>query len=188
MRISEVHSSDLSGSVGKNLTANKFWAFTELAKIKNEFDTVYILGSWYGNAGLLLSMDKRFSIDKIINVETNKQMLRTSDKLSQLAGFKNIEPMYKDANRLDYRQLDNNGLVVNFSTTNMSGTDWFNNIPKGTMMLLVGRNNDPGAVNEFKSLKQFIDTYPLGNLLDYSEKEFQDPETEYTSYLVIGLK
>jgi hypothetical protein len=52
MKINEVNSLSLKGSLGGNLTENKFWAFTELSEIKNNFDTIYILGSWYGNAGL----------------------------------------------------------------------------------------------------------------------------------------
>ena len=76
MKINEVNSISLSGSFGSNLIENKFWAFTKLSQIKNNFDTVYMLGSWYGNAGLLLSMDPRFEFDEIINVEKNKNMLK----------------------------------------------------------------------------------------------------------------
>ena len=39
MRINEVNSPSLKGSLGGNLTENKFWAFTELSEIKNNFDT-----------------------------------------------------------------------------------------------------------------------------------------------------
>ena len=188
MRINEVNSLSLKGSLGGNLTENKFWAFTELSEIKNKFDTIYILGSWYGNAGLLLSMDPRFEFDEIINVEKNKNMLKVSGQLAKLQKDARIKSMHKDANRLDYRRLGPNGLVVNFSCTNISGNDWFERIPSDTMILLSGRNNDPGAVHKFNSVEEFSSTYPLTKILFSGQRTFEDPETEYDAYLVIGTK
>lgn len=188
MKLQEVNPNTLKGSLGKNLIENKFWAFTELSKIKNKFDTIYILGSWYGNAALMLSIDPRFEFEKIINVEIDRSMLSTSQKLAKLSKENRIEPMLKDANLLDYRQLGSDGLVVNFSCTNIQGNNWFANIPSGTMVLLSGRNNDPGADNQFDSLKEFKNTYPLNKNLFIGTKKFIDPETEYDNYLVIGIK
>lgn len=188
MKINEVNSISLSGSFGSNLIENKFWAFTKLSEIKNNFDTIYILGSWYGNAGLLLSMDPRFEFDEIINVEKNKNMLKASDQFAKLQKDPRIKSMHKDANRLDYRRLGPNGLVVNFSCTNIVGRDWFERIPSGTMILVSGRNNDPGAVHKFNSLEEFSSTYPLTKILFSGQRTFEDPETEYDAYLVIGTK
>ena len=146
------------------------------------------LGSWYGNASLILSLDKRFDFDKIINVETDRFMLKISQKLADMMGDGRIEPMLKDANKLDYRQLGQNGLVINFSCGNISGTNWFDNIPPGTTVLLSGRNNDRGAVNHYKNLKDFAKEFNLSNRLFVGQKTFKDPETEYELYLVIGQK
>jgi hypothetical protein len=188
MKINEVNSPSLKGSMGSNLIENKFQAFTELSKIKNDFDTIYILGSWYGNASLLLSMDPRFEFDEIINVEKNKNRLKISNQLAKLQKDSRIKSMHKDANRLDYRRLGPDGLVVNFSCTNISGDDWFERIPSDTMILLSGRNNDPGAVHKFNSVEDFSSTYPLTKILFSGQRTFEDPETEYDAYLVIGTK
>jgi hypothetical protein len=188
MRINEVNSPSLKGSMGSNLIENKFRAFTELSKIKNNFDTIYILGSWYGNAGLLLSMDPRFEFDEIINVEKNKNRLKISDQLAKLQKDPRIKSMHKDANQLNYKRLGPDGLVVNFSCTNITGNDWFNQIPDNTMVLLSGRNNDEGAVHKFNSVEQFSSSYPLTKILFSGQQTFEDPETEYDAYLVIGTK
>lgn len=188
MRITEVNQIDLKGSVGPGLIPGKFWAFTTLSKFKQDFDVVYILGSWFGNAGLMLSMDPRFTFDKIINVEVNKSMLRVSNQLAQLQGYDNIEPMLKDANLLDYRQLNKNGLVINFSCNNIQSDKWFNNIPKGTLVLLSGRDNDEQSINQFNDLNSFTSKYKLSKILFSGQKEFEDPETKYELYLVIGIK
>lgn len=187
MQINEVNKIDFKGSMGPGLIPSKFWALTMLSKFKKDFDVVYVLGSWYGNTSLLLSMDYRFTIGKIINVETNKSMLKISDQLARLQGYDNIEPMLRDANRLDYRQLNKNSLVINFSCNNIQGQDWFKNIPKGTFILLSGRNNDEQSVNQFENFESFVNNYKLSKTLFAGEKEFKDPETKYNLYLVIGI-
>lgn len=188
MLVKEVDDLTLNGSFSSNLIENKFWALTSLSQIKNTFSTIYILGSWFGNAALMFSMDPRFTFKKIINVDVNKAMLATSKKLAELQGDDRISHMRKDANNLTYQQLDKDGLVVNFSCTNIRGNDWFANIPSGTMVLLSGRNNDPGAINKFNSLKEFSNKYPLSKTLFIGSDTFEDPETEYECYLVIGIK
>jgi hypothetical protein len=77
---------------------------------------------------------------------------------------------------------------VNFSTTNIEGNDWFNNIPDGTLVLLKGRDNDPGAINKFESLEEFTEAYPLRKVIFKGQKELTDPDTEYNCFVVIGLK
>ena len=188
MRINEVNSSSLKGSLGKNLTANKVWAFSKLKEIKNNFDTIYILGSWFGNAAILLGFIKDIKYKKIINVEIDSTMLKTSKNLIKLAGSTDVDHMLKDANLLDYRQLGDDGLVINFSCNNMSGNNWFDNIPGGTMVLLSSRNNDPNADQEFNSLEEFESSYPLSTTLFSGQKKFKDPETKYDLYLLIGIK
>jgi hypothetical protein len=96
--------------------------------------------------------------------------------------------MQKDANDLDYRQLGADGLVINFSTTNIEGSDWFDHIPKGTMVVLKGRNNDEGAVNKFTNLDEFRTKYPLTKTLYSGSLNLQDRTTDYDCYLVIGIK
>ena len=105
-----------------------------------------------------------------------------------MLGYKFIEPMYKDANDLDYRLLGPNGLVINQSCTNIEGTDWFTNIPSGTMVAVTARNNDLDAVNQFESIYNLSEKYPLSKILYANKKEFQDPETQYDCYLLIGIK
>ena len=188
MYIFEINPNTLKGSIGPGMVPSKFWLLTELSKIKNNFDTIYILGSWYGVMGAMIVMDHRLSYEKIINVETNRRYLKTGQNLIAMAGDANTESMLKDANKLDYRQLDTDGLVINTSCGNIPGTKWFQNIPSGTLVALQGRNNDPRATNQFSSLEEFVNTYTLGNTLYSNTKQFKDPETVYDCYMVIGTK
>ena len=141
MRLQEISPNTLSGSWTNDLVLRKLWGLVELKKIKKNFDTVYILGSWYGNASIILSaLDKHFKFDHIVNVDNDKNVLRSSKKLVSKLGLDNkVESMLADVNKLDYRQLGKDGLVINFSTVDIKGDGWFENIPLDTTVLIQAR-------------------------------------------------
>lgn len=188
MKLYEVNPNTFQGSLGPGLVDSKFWLLTELAKIKDSFNVIYILGSWYGTLGAMIALDPRIDYKKMITVETNKKYLAVGKKFIGMAGGHNVNPMLKDANDLDYRQLYRDSLVINTSCGNIYGVEWFENIPNGALVVLQGRNRDPDAVNQFDSLKEFVNTYKLDNILFSGSKKFKDPETVFESYLLIGTK
>jgi len=169
------------GSKTEDLTASKNWLIDILSEYKKDFSTVYILGSWYGNLSKMLSLTNRIQIDKIVNVDTNAQSLKDGYHAS------NIESMNKDANTLDYRQLDKYGAVINTSINDMEGDGWYNNIPKGTFCVFQGRANK-NAVNSFDSPEDILTQYPLSKVLSKGAKTLKDDQGEYDRYMVIGYK
>ena len=176
----------LAGSMTRDLTASKVWLLSELEQIQKNYSTIYMLGSWYGNLALYLTLENRIQADEIILVEKNKQFLSTSEKLLDKAGANNIEYMLADSNTLDYRQLGNNGCVINTSLTDMPGRSWFLNIPDGTLVVMQGRDHDPNR--NFESTQDIVDRFPLTEVLYHGSMKLRDPETEYTRYMVIGRK
>ena len=176
----------LSGSMTRDLTASKVWLLTELERIQRDFSAVYILGSWYGNLALYMTLEGRIQADKIVLVEKDKKFLSTSKKLLDLAGADNVEYMLEDSNKLDYRQLGQAGVVINTSLTDMAGRAWFLNIPDGTLVVMQGRDHDPNR--SFESTQDIVDRFPLSEVLYHGRMQLRDPETEYTRYMVIGRK
>ena len=176
----------LVGSFTRDLVASKVWLLTELARIAPQVGIIYVLGSWYGNLGVLLALDPIIKYKKLINVETNKKFLQASKRIHNYLGTGNIEYMLADANTLDYRQLGLDGVVINTSLTDMEGQAWFDNIPKGTLVVMQSRDHDPG--NAAHSTQDIIDRYPLTEIIYNGKLELEDPETEYTRYMVIGVK
>ena len=176
----------LAGSMTRDLTASKVWLLTELERIQQDFSTVYILGSWYGNLAVYMKLQPRITADKIILVEKNKEFLTTSRKLLNLAGADNVKYMLADSNKLDYRQLGDSGCVINTSLTDMPGRAWFLNIPAGTLVVLQGRDQDPNR--SFSSTQDIVDRFPLSQVLYHGRMQLRDPETEYTRYMVVGRK
>lgn len=188
MRISEVSPNTLEGSWSSDLIISKIWLIRRLKNIAPSFGTIYILGSWYGNLGLLM-LDKHLDFDQIINVDVDEAALRKGDSIAdKMAKLDRISSMCKDANKLDYRQLGEHGLVINTSCNNIKGTGWFDHIPKGTMVALQGRNRDPGSPNRYDNLDGFVGSYPLSSTSYYGKLRLDDPETSYDRYMLIGIK
>lgn len=176
----------LQGSFTRDLTTSKVWLMKELAKINPSISTVYILGSWFGNLALYMTLDPMVQVKKIINIETDQSMLDQSKRMLDRIGARNVEYMNKDANTLDYRQLGTNGVVINCSLTDMDGTDWFQNIPDGTLVVMQAR--DQVESKPFYSTDDILEKFPLDQVLYQGDLELTDPETSYTRYMVIGRK
>lgn len=176
----------LEGSFTQDLVFSKFWLMHELAQIQPHVSTMYVLGSWYGNLAMYLNRYHKVQVDHIINVETDAEFLRASKHILNLTGADNVEYMLTDANRLDYRQLGSDGAVVNTSLTDMKGHAWFDNIPTGTLVVMQSRDHDPGE--QFDNAQDIERKFPLSQVLYSGSLHLQDPETEYTRFMVIGRK
>ena len=188
MRIKDLTESSgysLQGSFTRDLITSKVWLLKELEKISDQYGTIYVLGSWYGNTAVFLELLKNIDYDTLINVETNKEFLSSSKKILNSLGADNIQYMLKDANTLDYRQLGDDGVVINTSLTDMKGTDWFENIPEGTLVVMQARDNDPGE--KFTSTDDIVRKFPV-DVLYQGTKHLRDPETAYNRFMVIGVK
>lgn len=147
---------------------------------------MYVLGSWYGNMALYLTLEGRIQANRIILVEKNAKMLDTSQSILDQAGADNVKYMLADANKLNYKQLGNAGCVINTSLTDMPGRAWFLNIPTGTLVAMQARDQDPGQ--EYHSTQDIVNRFPLSKILYHGRMSLRDPETEYTRYMVIGRK
>jgi len=184
--VNESSGYSLKGSFTHDLIKSKVWLLDELAKIAPQVGTIYVLGSWYGNLGVLLALDPVIEYKRLINVETDPEFLQVSERIHDHLGMGNTEYMLKDANDLNYRQLGTDGVVVNTSLTDMQGQAWFDRIPKGTLVVLQSRDHDPG--NAAHSTQDIVDRFPLREIIYDGELKLQDPETEYTRYMVIGIR
>jgi len=184
--LDESSGSSLDGSFTRDLVFSKLWLMRELAQIQPHVSTMYVLGSWYGNLAMFLNRYPQVRVDHIINVETDQERLRTSEHMLTQAGARNVEHMLKDANQLDYRQLGRDGAVVNTSLIDIKGTDWFKNIPSGTLVAMQAR--DQVDDEQFAGPEDIEQMFPLDQVLYSGSLDLEDPETEYTRFMIIGRK
>lgn len=176
----------LEGSFTPDLVFSKLWLMRELAKISPDVGTMYILGSWYGNLSLLLTRYPQIQVDQMINVDTNPEFLKGSQDILDNADAGNVEHMQADANQLDYRQLGTDGVVVNVSLNDIKGQDWFDHIPSGTLVAMQAR--DQVENEQFAAPEDIEQKFPLDQVLYSGSLDLQDPETDYTRFMVIGIK
>ena len=176
----------LKGSFTHDLTKSKVWLIQELARIQERVTTAYILGSWFGNLSLYMKLHPAVKTERIINVETDPKFLEQSRRMLDHIGAACIDHMQKDANDLDYRNIDDNSVVINTSLTDMPGRAWFDNIPPGTLVALQARDHDPGQ--QFRSTQDILDKFPMREVLYQGELDLRDPETDYKRFMVIGRK
>ena len=184
--LDESSGSGLDGSFTRDLVFSKLWLMRELAQIQPHVSTMYVLGSWYGNLALFLNRYPMVQVDHIINVETDQERLSTGARILDQTGAHNVEHMLKDANELDYRNLDANSVVVNTSLIDIKGTDWFENIPEGTLVVMQAR--DQVDNEQFAGPADIEQMFPLDQVLYSGSLDLEDPETDYTRFMIIGIK
>ena len=178
MKLLEFSPSTLQGSFESGLILNKLWLIHELKKIQDQFSTIYILGSWYGNMSILLAKSN-IQYDHIVNVDKDAGVVRGAQRIARILNIHDrIEPMVKDANRLNYQQLDQDGLVINTSCHDMDNRGWFDHIPAGVIVALQSRDD----------VDDDLSAYDLSQTLYQGKRSARDPETRYQSLLRIGVK
>jgi hypothetical protein len=190
MRVSDLLESSPAtpeGSITDDLLYSKIWVVQTLKQLnKTNFSTVYILGSWYSNMSIILDR-LGITADKIINVDKNKKRVEIGKKMVDNAEVDTeIEHMVKDVNLLDYQQLDKNSIVINTSVLDIDDTVWWDNIPKGTVVILQSRNETKNTPHE--KLSDLENDFPMSKILFKDTVQLEDPETKYHRFMIVGIK
>lgn len=189
--IVESSPSTIEGSFSEDLIASKRWLADEIKNLLQKedldsFGTIYVLGSWYGNMGVIL-LSENVPFDKLINVDKKKEWLDKSEEILQHVGIGDrLESMNKNANEIDYRQLNADGLVINTSSQDIQGNDWFRNIPKGIYVAIQDRTATRSS--KHSNLEDFDQAYPLSKTIFLGKKRLADETTDYVRFMKIGIK
>jgi len=186
MMMNEVSPNTLEGSFSIDLVISKIWLIARLARLNASYGNVYVLGSWFGNLGLLMA-SRNLKFKTLINVDIDPNAMDTSDKITDVLGLRDkIEHLRMDVNDLRYELLDVDGLVINTSCNNIEGDEWFKRIPSGTMVALQSRNQDPNAVNKHRNLSEFCDSYRLSDVFFKGSLPLNEGESTYDRFMMIG--
>ena len=153
-----------------------------------QFNTVYSLGSWYGNMGIFMLLT-HVPFKVLVDVDIDNEPLSASHTvLKKLAPNKKIISLCKDANTIRY-VADQPSLVINNSTNNMKNTGWLDHIPTGTVVAIQSRNNEPkNKLNTCKTLNDFDKQYPLRDVQFLGSILLADPGDKYQRWMKIGIK
>lgn len=192
MRVQELTSGSPdtpAGSRTKDLNLGKLWLCRELRQHNlDQFDIVYILGSWYGSMAPYL-IYKHIGFNLAINIDLNpKNVTWTQEYVAELGLDRKIITVTQDCNQTQYPA--ENLLVINTSTNDISGYEWFEHIPTGTTVALQGRGQQPdNPVNQTQTLAAFDSRYPLAKTLLLDQISLIDANQQpYDRFMKIGIK
>lgn len=169
---------------------SKIWLCEHLEPFLPENATVAILGSWYNVLSFMMLTRKQDAYQYILGIDIDDSVSDIADKINNAWTFESkVQNITGDARTYDYSNFD---IVINCSSEHM-GSEWFSQISTGTIVCIQTSNvidtEYPWLVsNPSSSLHEFIEKYPLNQILFSGEKEITYPDWGYSRYMLIGIK
>ena len=171
-----------SGQIG-----SKLWLCEELERLGWSSSLTYIYAGWYGITAFLLLSRGKFQVDQIQSFDIDPKCEAVADMINENWVWQDWK--FK-AYTLDCNSHVRGGpdLIINTSTEHFDSMDWFDDIPKGTRVILQGNNmpHDDHYVHS-TSLEEFKKLYPLAEYAYEGSKEFVYPNWRFTRYMTIGI-
>lgn len=171
-----------SGQIG-----SKIWLCEELEKIGWLSNTTYVYGGWYGVLSFLILSRGKFQVQRIRSIDIDPTCETNADLLNEYWVWQEwkFKALTEDCNVIK----PEGDLIINTSTEHFTTKQWFENIPKGTKVILQG-NDMPHADHHVHSetLENFVNEYPLTDIVFKGEKEFIYPTWQFKRYMIIGIK
>jgi hypothetical protein len=177
------------GSRTEDLNLGKLWLLTTLNRLGlDEFDNIYVLGSWYGSFGPYL-LYKNIKFDTAYLVDIKPKNTEWTQRLNRQLGIEDkIVAVTQDC--CDTEFVGDRILVINTSTNDISNTQWLDNVPEGSVVAIQGRDGQPdNPDNLHQTLDSFDRAYPLAEelVLDSIDLNGADGET-YKRFMKIGIR
>lgn len=151
-------------------------------------DNVIVLGSWNGTMAFLLYVTRVIEFKKIFLVDTDPDYQQQARAICNTLDCQGrLVIVEQDANT--YEHPSGKNLVINTSTDNIAGNQWFNRIPKYSYVMLQGRTGGHrDCVQPYDNAQDFDCAYPMMFSYAVETKEFVYPDHSYTRYMKMGIK
>jgi len=167
--------------------SSKIWLCKELEKTRWISKSTAIYGGWYGITAFLLLSRSKFKVKKIRSYDVDPACESMADLINENWVWQDwkFKAVTEDCNNIQ-PQAD---LIINTSTEHFDTNHWFNNIPKGTRVVLQGNNmkHDDHVVNS-KNINAFINNYPLSQIKYKGQLDFEYPSWSFSRFMIIGTK
>jgi len=185
---------DLHLAFNANQIASKTWLLDRVYEtLGGRFDTVYILGAWYGALATLIFDDARYQVGRIFCYDLNPDCAPVAERVNANAvGEGRFRAATADAGTLCYPKQRAGpkaprSLIINTSCEHMPpSVDWFSRIPENMYMAL--QSNDyfdcDEHVNCVPDLAAFKAQVPLKTLC----YEGTLRRRRYSRFMLIGKK
>ncbi len=193
---------DLGYALNHNQTASKKWLMDALhGAAGGRVGTVYVLGGWYGVLGAMLLHDRRFDVDRVVNVDIDPSCAPVAESLNRThVEDGRFQSLTADMYELDYRathrrgQADAGGkgearadMIINTACEHLARfVEWYGRIPGGMLLALQSNDffGDPDHVSCVADLEAFKGQAPMADVLFEGELKLK----KYTRFMLIGRR
>lgn len=177
------------GSRSQDLNLGKLWLLSTLNRFSlDEFDNVYVLGSWYGSMGPYL-LFKKIAFDTAYLIDIDPKNTEWVQRLNRRLGISDrILAVTQDCAKTQFR--GNRMLVINTSTNDIANRQWLDHVPPSTVVAIQGRDGQPdNPDNHHQTLAKFDRSYPMAKtlILDRMRLTGEDGQ-DYNRFMKIGFK
>lgn len=150
---------------------------------------IWILAGWYATTNLLLQTRAKIKILEVRSFDIDPSCEEIADKINNLWVWQawKFKAHTADINELEYKPRPQ--IVINTSLEHMDSNEWFDRIPKNTLVCLQGSDMPhEDHNNTFNDIRDFIRKYPLEELYYDGVKRFQYDDYAFNRYMIIGIK
>jgi hypothetical protein len=178
---------NISQALGHRQVACKIWLRDELlACFGGTFDTVWVVGGWYGVLPAILFDDARYRIGKVVSFDLDPDCAAVAHAVNRGP----VEEGRFEARTGDMYELDYNGpappdLVINTSCEHIPDVrQWLDRLPAGTAVVLQSNDyfDEPEHINCVNTLAEFVDQAGLSKIAFSGVLETK----KYARFMLIG--
>lgn len=150
---------------------------------------IWLLAGWYATTNFILQTRGRIKILEVRSFDIDPGCEEMADKINNLWVWQawKFKAHTANINQIEYRPKPQ--IVINTSLEHMESNEWFDNIPKGTLVALQGSDMPHDDHHRtFSDIRDFIRKYPLEELYYDGVKRFQYDDYAFNRYMIIGVK
>ena len=198
MKMTNSNKFDTHESFYHGLIKSKLWLCEELeVAIYSEFikdPSLHVLGCWDNLMAFMLLTRKPTFYNEVHGYDINPEAITNANKVCDMWKYESpkVYNHIQDVNDYDY-SLHANGIFINCSIDQMDSNNWYNSVPKGSLVCIQTTNmKDPDFPWFIKqttnSLDELVDRFKLSKLLYSGVKNIPYATNGYKRYMIIGTK
>jgi len=180
------------------LVKSKLWLCKEIETVivrecLNE-SNLHILGCWDNLLAFMLLTRKPELYSTVYGYDIDPKAIDNANKVCDMWKYESpkVYNYVQDVNDYDY-STHTNSIFINCSIDQMDSNNWYNSVPKGSLVCIQTTNmkdpNFPWFIKQTTdSLDELVNRFNLSNLLYSGVTNIQYETTGYKRYMIIGTK
>ncbi len=176
---------------------SKLWMIHNLESALNEHiptDSsngfrIWILAGWYGITNLLLRTRNKIPVLEVRSFDIDPSCESIADTINNLWVWQawQFKAQTGDINKLIYEPRPD--VVINTAVEHMTSNEWWDNIPKGTVVCLQSSNMvHEDHTNKFDGYRDLQEAYRMEEYYYEGTKRFQYDDSTFNRSMIIGIK